>query len=565
MDMEQTLVAAVLNGLDEPAVLLGSDGRIVLGNESFAATVGRHRGELSGQRWEAFIAAIDGDAQASDVVTRSSASGSWRGSMRLRTAMQGTVETSAHIVRVNEASEQCFLATWRPSSGAQPAGGERETDEIAAPNRLLFFDRLEHALAAAERERRSLLLLVVGLDGFTHLNDWLGYEAGDDILARVSARLMDAIRRADSCTRVGGDQFGLVMQLAEGGDATTVMEKVMASMHEPLAVAGEEVRLTATVGASLYPHDGSDARLLFQKASSAMVHAKREGRDRCVFFSAELNARARARIDLENRLRGAVTREEFVLHYQPKIHIDTDMIAGAEALLRWRDPEGALIPPSAFVPIAEQCGLIHSLGTWALRTACRQAVEWQAQGLPGIRVAVNVSAKQFLAPDFVELVARALAESGLAPHWLELEITESVFMGAVERTIERLSSLRSLGVFLSIDDFGTGYSSLSYLSRFPITTLKIDRSFVQDLETNRTTAEIARAIIALSVGLELEVIAEGAETAGHVAFLRTHGCHLVQGFYYSRPLAPEHFAELLRLGKLGGRDVPQDVPGPDTI
>ncbi|MBF0268312.1 MAG: EAL domain-containing protein [Alphaproteobacteria bacterium] len=414
------------------------------------------------------------------------------------------------------------------------------------PNRYLFHDRAEQSLLNAKRAAKSIAMLMIGLDRFSVLNDAFGHSGGDELLKEVAERLKKCVRGSDTAARLSSDMFGLVLPIAAVDDSVIVAEKVLKSMREPFRVDGRDVVLSASIGISIYPTDADTADHLQKNADSAMHHAKSMGRDQYQFYAGEMNEKARKRLDLEHRLRRALSAGEFVLFYQPKIRVEADTLTGMEALIRWIEPDRGMVSPADFIPVAEESGLIGPIGHWVLREACRQNKLWQDMGLKPLRVSVNVSAHQFRDRNLIDKVQEVLVETGLDPKWLELELTESMLVGDIEQVIGKMKTLRDLGIHLSIDDFGTGYSSLSYLARFPITTLKIDRAFVKDVETNPFTAEIARAIIGLSRGLNLEVVAEGAELAEQVDFLRENGCDMVQGFYFSKPLpVPEFEARLI--------------------
>lgn len=404
------------------------------------------------------------------------------------------------------------------------------------PDRSLLADRVEQNILTAKRANKSIALLVMGLDRFTLINDALGYAAGDILLVEVAERLAHVIRSSDTAARLDGDKFAVMTPISAIDDSVIVAEKVLNAIKKPFVIKGEEVFVTFSIGISIYPTDGQTFDELLKDSLSAMQFAKASGGAGYQFFASDMNAKARNRLDLEKRMRTALANEEFVLYYQPKMDAATGRVKGAEALIRWRDPQHGLISPGEFIPVAEETGLIVEIGTWALRHACFQTQKWQDMGYEPIRMSVNVSAHQFKARDLLDIVKAALADSGLASKWLELEITESMLMNDVESAIGRMQAVRDLGCGLSIDDFGTGYSSLSYLGRFPITTLKIDRAFVQDVQENQNTKEIARAIIGLSRGLNLEVVAEGAEILEHVEFLKDNGCDIIQGYYFSKPL-----------------------------
>lgn len=417
------------------------------------------------------------------------------------------------------------------------------------PDRSILADRVEQNILNAKRANKSIALLVMGLDRFTLINDALGYAAGDQMLREVAERLAKVIRVSDTAARLDGDKFAVMTPISAIDDSVIVAEKVLNAIKKPFTLKGEEVFVTFSIGISIFPTDGQDFDDLLKDSLSAMQYAKQDGGSQYCFFASDMNAKAKNRLALEKRMRAALANEEFVLFYQPKVEPKTNRVKGAEALIRWRDPVHGMINPGEFIPVAEETGLIVDIGTWVMRKACFQTKAWQDAGYAPIKMSVNVSSMQFKAKDLLDKVNAALADSKLDPKWLELEITESMLMNDVEGAIARMQAVRDLGCGLSIDDFGTGYSSLSYLGRFPITTLKIDRAFVRDVQENQNTAEIARAIIGLSRGLNLEVVAEGAELKEHIDFLKDNGCDSIQGFFYSKPLEAHEFeAKLAKVG-----------------
>ncbi len=415
------------------------------------------------------------------------------------------------------------------------------------PDRSILADRVGQNILNAKRANKSIALLVMGLDRFTLINDALGYAAGDQMLKEVAERLAKVIRVSDTAARLDGDKFAVMTPISAIDDSVIVAEKVLNAMKKPFHLKGEEVFITFSIGISIYPTDGLDFDDLLKDSLSAMQYAKHDGGSQYRFFASDMNAKAKNRLALEKRMRAALANEEFVLFYQPKVEPKTNRVRGAEALIRWIDPVHGMISPGEFIPVAEETGLIVDIGTWVMRKACFQVKAWQDAGYAPIKMSVNVSSMQFKAKDLLDKVKLALSDSKLDAKWLELEITESMLMNDVESAIARMQAVRDLGCGLSIDDFGTGYSSLSYLGRFPITTLKIDRAFVKDVQENPNTAEIARAIIGLSRGLNLEVVAEGAELQEHIDFLKDNGCDSIQGFFYSKPLDAKAFeAKLTR-------------------
>ena len=414
------------------------------------------------------------------------------------------------------------------------------------PNRILFNDRLTHALGLARRRRQKLAVLFLDVDRFKHINDSLGHAIGDRLLQSVAQRLLDCVRRSDTVSRQGGDEFVILLsEVAHPEDAAVSAEKILQAMSAPHRIGQHDVHHTMSIGIVTYPDDGTDAETLVRNADFAMYHAKNSGRNNYQFFKPEMNVRAVERQSLENGLRDAIDRKEFVLHYQPKMNLETGAIIGVEALIRWHHPERGLVPPVQFIPIAEDCGFIVPIGQWVLREACHQARAWQDSGLRPVRIAVNVSAVELRASDFVAGVNDILTETGLDPRYLELELTESFLMQDSKSTVAVLQALKGMGVQLALDDFGTGYSSLSYLKRFPIDTLKIDQSFVRDLTTDADDASIVTAVISMGKSLHMGVVAEGVETREQLAFLREQSCPEGQGYYFSRPVVAEQFTQLL--------------------
>jgi len=414
-------------------------------------------------------------------------------------------------------------------------------------NRQLFEDRLAHAVATAGRHQRSLAVLFIDLDRFKPVNDSLGHKAGDMLLREVAQRLDGIVRDSDTVARLGGDEFAIVLEGADEPEADQVAAKVLNALNDPFELDGHELHVGASIGISLFPEDGESLEALVQHADIAMYRSKTAGRGTYQFFAPEMNQGAMERLAMENALRHAEEREELELHYQPQFSLADGHVAGAEALLRWRNPEQGLVSPGAFIPLAEETGLILPIGKWVLRTACRQRAEWSAMVPDDFVVAVNVSAVQFNT-ELVETVEAALEESGIPPYQLELEVTESTVMHRADEAYRMLRELSEMGVRLSLDDFGTGYSSLAHLKRFPIHKLKVDRSFVTELPHDDEDAAITTTIIGMAKTLCLRVIAEGVENPKQVRFLRVAGCDEVQGFYCGRPALPADLQGLLERG-----------------
>ncbi|HEX9986158.1 MAG TPA: EAL domain-containing protein [Thermoanaerobaculia bacterium] len=438
---------------------------------------------------------------------------------------------------------------------------EREAAELAAdeiehlayhdaltglPNRPLFVDRLIVALAQAHRAQQKLALFFLDLDRFKDINDSLGHSTGDALLKSVAERIRGCVREGDTVGRFGGDEFTLLIPRVESvDDAARMAQKITEALQLPFFIHDRELFVTTSIGVSLFPGDGHDPETLIRNADTAMYRAKEQGRDNYQLYAPAMNARALERLALENMLRKALSQNELVLHYQPLIDARTERIVGTEALVRWNHPEQGLLSPARFISVAELSGLIIPIGQWVLQTACRQIGEWNRLD-PGLTMSVNLSARQFAQPDLVQQVRAVLAETGIDPACLQLEITESNAMQNAESSMFTLRELRALGVKIAMDDFGTGYSSLNYLKRFPIDTLKLDQAFVHDITSDTADAAIVSAVIAMAHSLELTVVAEGVETAEQLEMLRQKDCDLIQGFYYSRPIPAGELEELLQ-------------------
>jgi diguanylate cyclase (GGDEF)-like protein/PAS domain S-box-containing protein len=414
------------------------------------------------------------------------------------------------------------------------------------PNRLLLLDRLNQAIAKAHRNKKVLALLFVDLDKFKQINDSLGHYIGDGVLRSVATRLGDYLREGDTLARIGGDEFTVIVESLEQSQYVGIVaQKLLRAFEKPFHLEGHEFYLTASIGVSLYPSDGKDADTLLRNADAAMYRAKDEGRNTFEFYTEDMTVMAFERVLMETSLRGAIGRNELVVHYQPQVYMDSGVITGMEALVRWLHPEMGLIAPDRFIPLAEESGLINQIGEWVLKTVCRQRVKWSESGYDPGRISVNLSGKQLFRGDLIECVRKIINDSHCNPEWLEFEITESCVMQNARRSIEGLDALRKMGITLSIDDFGTGYSSLSYLKQLPITKLKIDRSFVRDVPDNTNDVAITRAIIALGNSMQLQTIAEGVETEEQVAFLQNEGCHHAQGVLFHSPKPADEVTELL--------------------
>ncbi|RJQ52590.1 MAG: GGDEF domain-containing response regulator [Nitrospiraceae bacterium] len=432
------------------------------------------------------------------------------------------------------------------------------------PNRFLFNDRLKQAIALAERYNRLVAVLFLDLDNFKRVNDTFGHHMGDKLLKKVAERINLCMRKGDSLSRqstddsvdtvarLGGDEFTIILsEIHHLEDAAKVAQRIFNALSLQFTLDTYELFISASIGIAIYPHDGKDVSSLLKNADAAMYHAKSEGKNNYQYYRQSMNASALERLTLENNLRKALERNEFVLHYQPQVDIRTGEIVGLEALTRWQQADGRIVPPGEFIPIAEETGLILPLSDWILHTACKQCKEWHAAGFPDIAVSVNISGQQFQQKNFAKTVNRVLEDTGIKPGDLFLEITESTIMHNTDMVFTTLYELSRLGLRLIIDDFGTGYSSLSYLKRFPIHAIKIDRSFVKEINTSPDDAAISKAIISMAHSLKLKVVAEGVETKHQLAFLREQACDEIQGFLFSRPLPFEEVLKLLSREKKG--------------
>ena len=417
------------------------------------------------------------------------------------------------------------------------------------PNRLLLNDRISQALNSANRRNNKLALLFLDIDHFKKINDTLGHGVGDKLLVELSKRLQSCLRFTDTISRQGGDEFVVLLpEISDSLAAAEIADKLISATKTNFHIDIHELTVSVSIGIAVYPDDGMTADALTKNADAAMYHAKSEGRNNFQFFTADMTQRVSEQLSLENNLQKAIKNKELILHYQPKVSMQTGKMIGVEALLRWQHPDWGLISPDRFIPIAEESGLIKPIGNWVLREACRQNRAWQDMGLPAIPVAVNLSVVELRQPTFVQEVTRVLMQSGMAPEHLELEVTESIAIQEYTEVISWLQKLKEMGVRLSIDDFGTGYSSLSYLKRLPIDTIKIDKSFIHDIGIDLNDAAIVDAIISMSHSLGLSVIAEGVETKEQLDFLKTHHCDEIQGYYFGRPVPAAEFEIMLRDG-----------------
>lgn len=491
---------------------------------------------------------------------REGAAASHEREIRAAETLQATSDD--HIILLQQANAHLVIATIEAHKLAEQVQTAKvqlehlvQHDALTGlPNRILLQDRLGQAIELARRQGRQLAVMFMDLDQFKHINDSLGHAVGDQLLRLVAQCLVGCVRHSDTISRQGGDEFVLLLPYIERAeDAALSAQKMLAALALPHRIDQHDLHIGASIGISIYPDDGQDVETLIKSADTAMYSAKENGRNNYKFFEQSMGVRAIQRQSIEAGLRRALERQEFVLYYQPKINLHSGAMTGTEALIRWQHPEQGLLSPAQFVPIAEDCGLILPIGCWVLREACRQVQAWLDSGLRVVPVAVNISAVEFGHKSFLESVALILKETGLAPCYLELELTESILMHDAESSAPVLEALKAMGVRLAIDDFGTGYSSLSYLKHFPIDTLKIDQSFVRNIATDTDDATIVRTMIGMGRSLKQRVIAEGVETHEQLEFLRAQHCDEGQGFQFSHPLPAEDFALLLVTGSDGMR------------
>jgi diguanylate cyclase (GGDEF)-like protein/PAS domain S-box-containing protein len=464
------------------------------------------------------------------------------------------IEDSVALIHNREGEATGAVIVFRDVSAARAMAVQMmhsaEHDFLTGlPNRMLLNDRVNQAIAAAPRHNKKVAVLFLDLDGFKHINDSLGHPIGDKLLQSIAKRLVNCVRGSDTVSRQGGDEFVVLLsEMEQSEDAAISALRLLQAVAEAHTIDQHDLHVTTSIGVSVFPDDGKDAETLIKNADTAMYQAKENGRQSYQFFKPAMNVRAVERQSIEENLRRALERQEFALHYQPKIDLRTGKISGAEALIRWTHPVRGPVSPAQFIPVAEDCGLILPIGQWVLREACKQARAWVDAGLPVTSMAVNISSMEFRDDNFLDSVFAALSETGLDPQSLELELTESVLMKRAESAASVLKTLRARGVQIAVDDFGTGYSSLSYLTKFPIDALKIDQSFVRQISSTPDDTTIVTAVISMGRSLKLRVVAEGVETRDELAFLQARQCDEAQGYYFSRPVLPQQFAKLLMSG-----------------
>ena len=555
---EKERAQVTLNSIGDAVLSTDLDGNLTYLNLVAETMTGWSRQEASGRPLEEVFRIIDGETRqiAEDPARRAIRENRIVGLehnciLVRRDGFESAIEDSSAPIHDRDGHVTGAVIVFHDVSAARSMAFKMEHlaqhDFLTGlPNRMLLAERLSRAIGLATRHGKKAALLYLDLDCFKNVNDSLGHAIGDQVLQSTAERLSAIVRDTDTVSRQGGDEFVILLsEIEQPEDAALIAEKLLAAFALPQLIAGHELHVSLSIGISVFPDDGADAETLMQNADTAMYHAKAGGRKSYQFFKSAMNRNAVQRQVVENSLRRALKHGEFYLHYQPQITFSSGEMTGAEALIRWRNPDLDIVSPAQFVPVAEESGLIVPMGRWVLREACRQVKSWLDSGLHAVPVAVNISAIEFSQKDFLLEVARILKETGLEPNYLELELTESVLMQNLESSTLVLNELMTMGVKLAIDDFGTGYSSLSYLKRFPIDTLKIDQSFVRDIAINGDDATIVSTIIAMGKSLNLRVVAEGVETNDQLCFLQKEHCIEGQGFLFSHPLLAEDFARLL--------------------
>jgi diguanylate cyclase (GGDEF)-like protein/PAS domain S-box-containing protein len=546
------LHASIFERSEEAIMITDADEKIISVNKAFSRITGYEAGDVLGQTPHRLRSGRHDEQFFADMWHQLQETGSWQGEVWDRRAngelypkwlSMGLFRNAAHEV-------SHYFSIFTDISDRKRAEGRIHHlaffDPLTElPNRTLFGQLAEQALAESRRNGGHGAFLFVDLNRFKVINDSLGHEAGDRVLREAANRLRSVLRGTDVVCRFGGDEFVVgLFDIASREHAGLVAQKLLAAMENPVLMDGRELKISASIGVSVYPDDATDVQTLLRLADIAMYRAKLSGPEGFTFYSEDMNQRAAQRLTVENGIRKAIANHELRLYYQPKVDIATGRILGAEALLRWMHPQRGMVPPGEFVPIAEESGLIIQLGSWVLEAACWQARQWQDAGMPLMHIAVNLSARDF-SEGLPKRVAKLLEKHGIGPQWLELEITEGMLMNRTDRVIAMMHELNAMGIALSLDDFGTGYSSLSYLKKFPIRCLKIDRSFVINIPHDHDDCAIAGAIIGLSKQLRLRVIAEGVESADQLAFLAAAGCDEIQGYYFSPPVPAAQFAEMV--------------------
>ncbi len=550
------LINHLIELIDEPVLITSTNLQVLSANTVYTNLLGLQEATVSGTVAE-FYEATEEQLINDKITGECRANKLWRGAVRLKHSAGQFIAFAASASTFKQTGSALLVISFNATaSTAHQALGS--VDESRHPvtglnQEFVLADRIRQGIKMAPRNGKTLAVLLVSVSLVDQDNQIIE-GVGDKVLYDIGKRLKSCIRSSDTLTHYPNVQFAMVLQITGTDDTNIVVKKIFNALSSPITDNDQTLTARTHIGISLSPIDAREVGQLLSFAEDALTRAKAENVDSYEYYAEEFNTRARYRNDLENKLQHAIKNKEFILYYQPKVRAGDNRIVGLEGLIRWVNPELGMVSPGEFIPLSEETGLINQIGLWVIEEGCRQNMAWINQGISPIKLSVNVSSRQLHADDFVENVKQALEKNGLSPAYLELEITESMLVTKVEETISKLEQIREIGCHLSIDDFGTGYSSLSYLTRFPLNTLKIDRAFVKDLENSNETAEVAKAIIGLSKSLNLEVVAEGAESMFHVDFLKQHGCDSVQGYYYSKPLPADEIEKLLRKGYITGKD-----------
>ena len=558
-EKELQLAALVLQNMSELVLVTDTRLRIISSNPAFQAAMAVHPGDVIGKELTQLFDTAHDERFATNLKAALDDTGNWHGEIQLASPIREHLLVWAELSAVKDASNRTTHIVAVLTDITDKKKAEEELRYLAnydpltkLPNRALFYDRLGHAILQAERQGSRIALLFIDLDNFKNINDSLGHDIGDDLLKAVAGVLKTCVRRDDTVCRLGGDEFTVILEnVTSKAIVCRVAEKIIEAFSEPLLMGSRNISITPSIGISLFPDDASDAATLVKYADTAMYYAKSSGKNTYQFYAEEMNRMALRRLELENHLRMALQRDEFYLVYQPKFSLVENRITGVEALIRWRSPVLGDVRPDEFIYLAEETGLIDDIGHWVFREAARQLRTWNNEGYDGLTMAINLSARQFRNPNLAHQLKQILDEMDLGPECIILEITESLLMDEAEQTVQLLGEMQSMGFAIAIDDFGTGYSSLSYLKRFPINSLKIDRTFVRDVISDADDASITSAIIGLAHNLELTVVAEGVETGQQLMFLRASGCEEVQGYLISPPTSPEDIMVLLNESEVG--------------
>lgn len=547
--IDHDLLYQVFYQMNQGMLICDLAGKILMVNQHFLNMSGFSREEVEGRGVQEL--GLHNDPLGQQDPSSSHSQLQWQGEVLVRQKNQDLHLQFLEVSMINQRGNSTYLQyTYR---NLHPIAYQDSLTQL--PNRRCFQHCMKRALAMAHRQDQIFAIFYLDLDRFKFVNDTLGHSYGDELLKEAAKRLKSCLRKGDTIARMGGDEFlCLLPNIGEEREAEGVAQKILDALARPFFLYEQEIYITASIGISLYPYDGDDSEALITSADEAMYRAKKQGRNLYEWSKAEVHAGSFERLILENSLRKALIQDQLLLYYQPQLDLKNERIMAMEALIRWYHPDLGLISPGDFIPLAEETGLILSIGEWVIRTACEQNKEWQRRGYPAIRVAVNLSANHLLQKNLPDKVASILKETELDPKWLELEITESAIMQDRKTAVQIMSRLKDMGIHLSVDDFGTGYSSLTYLTELPIDTLKIDRSFIRDIAENQSNRAVTHAIISLAHNLNLKVVAEGVETDEQLDRMKERECDAIQGYLFSRPFPPDKLSDFINLMGMKGEE-----------